>query len=340
MRDLESLPNELIVTILTFLPASDLARLSCLNSLWASSARIIFLARVRAYFGSGDWFYCFEANQPHEQVSGRMLRLVDAKSPSVPSPTPTPNLFSDLSAVSESVTQTQTSGTTTTTTATTAWSWWTEFEFSLERKRPSTYAFTLEPDTFIQLLVIGNLIEPQVATMGEGGWRNKANRNRDIRGLNRIVPHCDGYTRIKRASMADFVGGVQTFRVTEHVYLDSILLAKKEELEEEGEEDENEDEDEGEGEWVEAEAEDEGSRQGHRVDGGATGGRRGRRRREDWNTEAEDGGREEGTTRYEVEFTTLRVRTAELLVTLETFLDRGTTSTSLVLRQQDDTRIR
>lgn len=77
----------------------------------------------------------------------------------------------------------------------------TTFKFSA----PVTYEFTLEDDGFIQLLVTGNIIKPAKSPKS---------------GLSAVIPHCDGYTRIKQTHMTS----TPVFVVSDHVAIFSSLL--------------------------------------------------------------------------------------------------------------------
>lgn len=120
--------------------------------------------------------------------------------------------------------------------------------FSLQT--PQKYTFTIEEE-FIQLRVIGNIVA-----------FSRANRS----GLSSIIPHCDGYTRLKFDTMVKESGAEQVLKVTDHVTLEIKLLQHED-------------------------------------------------------------------RRFEVEILRIRVRTAEMLVTMEKMIHSGSHTTALVLRR-------
>ncbi|CCG84716.1 protein of unknown function [Taphrina deformans PYCC 5710] len=87
---------------------------------------------------------------------------------------------------------------------------YTAFDFS-SREAASTnvYKFTLEADTFIQLCILGNIIQPR-----KGG------------GLEGVAQHLDDFCRIKPEYIDISLGDIRTFKINDHCLLTVRLLAR------------------------------------------------------------------------------------------------------------------
>lgn len=135
------------------------------------------------------------------------------------------------------------------------------FDFPKSSTLDNVYSFTLDSDTFIQLCILGNIIQPR-----KGG------------GLEGVAQHLEDFIRVKAENINTSIGGLQRFEINANVYLITKIL-KREPY----------------------------SERGAQVD-------------------------DDSPVRYDIEYHSLLVRSAQLLRALETYVANSGTSTALVLR--------
>lgn len=86
----------------------------------------------------------------------------------------------------------------------------TTFEFPHPGVDSSQYSFTLESDTFIQLCILGNIIQPRA-----GG------------GLEGVALHLEDFCRIKNENLGTSIGSKQRFKINDNAYLVAKLLKRE-----------------------------------------------------------------------------------------------------------------
>lgn len=85
---------------------------------------------------------------------------------------------------------------------------YTTFDFASNDLNASCiYKFTLEEDTFIQLCVLGNIIQPR-----KGG------------GLEGVAQHMEDFCRVKHENVDSPIGSIRRFKVNNFCFLDVRLL--------------------------------------------------------------------------------------------------------------------
>lgn len=87
----------------------------------------------------------------------------------------------------------------------------TIFEFPTNISRSNRYSFTLDnADMFIQLIIVGNIVQTRVNG-----------------GLEGVAQHLEGFCRVKQEHMVQEIGASQKLRINDQIHLVTRLLRRE-----------------------------------------------------------------------------------------------------------------